>query len=473
MAKMEDLIDDASLNALVDDALTDDDETQKFNASSLLTPRKERGKVPGLTRGSSSGDETIDDAIDPSRLEEASAASSRGNGVPQITFDTIYKRAGLVTDSDAFTVYKLAQLYEDEEIASLDQQARAVAVRAILKSHNVDLERIFDDAVARRDALEGHDERLRQNIGRVEEQVKQENAALQAEIEEFANPRLQRMEANEQRVERLQRDYQRWEDRKAAEQERLSKILEPWGGDERLRATERIVTKPPRDDGYALSGEDVFDDPPGPAASAPRAETEKSNGVNGHGENWAFGEERSAEVSEASTVSVDDDLPSEYVAAARVRAGETDEFDFVRPSLRLPYSVHEGLLAGLACAIWIVAGILLTAQLVVDLEAYAAWGIGFGAPLVLALVFSTIYRRGGWFTGAFMMLMYSSIAAAFVAHYDVEKLTASLRAEPLVFVHEVGLPEAVGDNLRPLAASYADFLAGTFGLTPAAPADAS
>lgn len=454
MAGMDDLFDSEGIDALVDGALADDDETQKFTTKTLTKPKSRKGlhtpilSGKNMARGADKAAHSEDDTME--NIAEAQAAAG-GAGVPQMTLDTIFKRAGLATDHDSFTVYKLERLYNDEEIIGLDENARVAAVRAILKSHDVELSRIFDDAVARREALENHDERLKQNISRVEEQVRQENAALQAEIEEFANPRLQRMEANEQRLERLRRDYHRWHDRKQTEQGRLVQIVRPWGGDDRLKNTERVPALPATQPGIALSGQDVFDDPPGPAiAGAPPAASPRDQ--------WSLGE--------TSSGAVETELPSEFHAASTRGATDTDEFDFVRPPVRImPASALEGLAAALAIVVWAIGGILLTAQLVTDLRTGAAWGIALGAPLVLAIIMAVVLRNGGWATSFFMMLFYFSVVAIGVAHYNPQNLVESLTRKPLLFVEDAGLPPEFGERLSSLTTPYAELLADSLGLS--------
>ncbi len=475
MAGMDDLFDDESLDDLVDTALLEADTTDRIDAG-LLKPKKSR-RAPRLTarsREDDTMDETVDAASTPhletTKPHRAALGSRSTAAMPEMTFDSIYQRAGLTTDADSFTVYRLRDLYDDEEIAALEQTARVVAVKAVLKSHNVEIERIFDDAVARRDALESHDGRLRQNIERVEQQVEQENSALQAEIEEFANPRLQRMEANEERLRRLRRDYERWYDRMAAEQTNLAGILEPWGGDDRMKVTarlelpERAAAKDARSqEPYALSGADVFDDTSGPGRPIePPADEPKVQIA----DEWSMGsevEEIGAESSERHADAASDfdlDGPT-HTYEADAGASLSDEFSF-RPRYRTPDHAWQGVLAFLAVMVWIAGGVLLTAYLAVDLLTPLAWGIGLGAPVLLAFVFSTVFRRGGWFSGWFMMLLYFSVVAGAVAHAEAQKLVTSLTQDPLVFVSELGAADEVSDLARRATVPYARFVANAF-----------
>ena len=388
-----------------------------------------------------------------SKLRDSRTPKADGS---QIAVESIFKRAGLPSADSAFTVYRLEELFADENIADLSLSGRVSAIRAILKSHGVDVAQLFDDAVARKDALEDHDERLRQNIAKVEEQVLQENATLQAEIEEFANPRLLRMEANEQRIERLQNDYERWNERKLAEQGRIVSILEPLGDDKRLRPTARVdapASAAPKAV-FSLSGTDVFDDPPGPAGDS----------------GWELGDERSKP---RSSVMVEHDLDAEFHAAHDTGEDLTGEFEFQRTELRVPSTPLEGLLAGLALIAWIVGGVLLAAQLVMDLTPVAAWGIGLGAPLVLALVTSLAFRRGTWWSGAFMMLFYFSVAAFVAAHYNPQNLLTSLQSDPLPFIGGAGLSGGLDDSVSNFTVQYASMLESALGLPHNPPAAAN
>lgn len=467
-------MDDLNVEELIDSALGmgDGDDTKKFEAKKLFQPTQRKGlKTPVLSgadmASASSGgvpmseDETVEGLDETARMN---ADHLRENTGGQMSFDLIYGRSGL-PGADSFTVFRLEQLFDDEELAELDDRARVAAVRAILKSHDVELDQIVDDAVARRQALESHDTRLKSNISRVEEEIGKENTRLQSEIEEYASPRITKMEANNERLERLRRDYRDWFNRKQEEQSRIVTILEPWGGDERLRLTEKVdaveeagVATVPNP---AVSTDDVFE----PQTTPQQAVASDSE--------WKLGEEDSdpEPTQPRREPSVKTELPSEFRAAEAIDSSVTMDFDFGARA-RFPRTPLQGFVAALAILLWIFAGLLLTAQLVSEMVAAAAIGVALGLPLAAALVVSLATRSSGkWATGFFAVLLYASVGAFFAAHYDPGKLVQGLTHRPLLFVDELGLNSQTERTVHQLTAPYAQLIAGPLGASAELPVE--
>lgn len=485
MAGMDDLDFEGLIDGVFDaqDDVPDDDDTAKMDAAALFGPKGRKNlKTPVLSgrkmASESSAALPLQDEETVEMLADVDSAQRTQSG-----FGAVYSKAGLAGRD--FDIFKLEELYEDDEIRELAPASRKAAVRAILKSHRVDLQTILDDAVERRDALETHDARMKRGVNSIVARVDEDNAAIQAEIEAFANPRLQKMEANEVHAEQTRRKYRDWVERKQRELSRIVSIVEEWGGDDRLRVTEKVGavqdnarTVPNEAIPEALSGDDVFDGKSGSAAKiitlddvsrenarkqSRTVDEPSSSEPTSLGEEWSF-----SDVDEMKPGSVETEIPSTFhVAKADAeRADQTESFSFdADKPVYLPRTALEGIVAAFAVIIWIPAGLLLAAQLT-QVVALAAIGIGWGGPLIAAFVVTVGFGLAHKRVRFFSMFLFFSIVALGVAHYDPGNLHQALIKRPIWFADEAGLGEGAEESLARLTTPYGELLEQQLGLDP-------
>lgn len=476
-------MDDLNFEELVDGALgsgdakqlSDEDETAKFEMKKLFKPKDRNSlrtpvlsgkKMASDTHGGfpAMDDETAENLLDTKRMKASELAGSSDSDATD--FKKIYRRQGLPTEDDEFTVFRLEALFDDDELAELDDSARLAAVRAILKSHDVKLDAIFDDAVARRDALDTYDRRFKSKISRAEDAIREENAKLEKEIEEFAEPRVVKIESNNERLEAMRRTYRDWFERKQGEQARITEIIEPWGGDDRLRVTERVDSVPDAETQptAAVSTDEVFDGP---------SQLEESSAAEHVTGPWKMGDGSEAAEQGREPSSVETELPNERVVAPeKPDASVTGEFA-LQPRLRLPVTPLQGLVAAIAILAWLMVGMLAPAQLV-KMEAPFAIGLSFGVPVLVALIVSSLTRAGNrWSTGFFAVLVYTSFAALLVVHLVRPAVfVRSLTERPIWFIDEAGLGEEVEQTFYRAWGPYAEFVGDQLGVESTESADA-
>ncbi len=450
-------IDDLNFEDLVDGAINTIDEakTERFAAAKLIKPKARAGSSivsskGSATRGTGTGDETIEVLEDTARMDPNAPPDIPGKA-DQSSFDHIYLRSGV--EAGEFTVFRLEDLFNDEDLAALDEKSRVAAVRAILKSHDVDIEAIVEDAVARRAALDSHDNRLKSNIQRVEREMEKENSKLQAEIEEYATPRIERMEKNNERVERLRHDYSEWFERKEDEGARILSILEPWGGDDRLRATERLEIAPPSAPMRAVSGDEAFE--PQASVAAPKP-VDASVLLAAQADQWDF-------PAEDPTI----EPPSVTKRAASGPRAEladaTGDFEYYPPKMRIPRTPVQWLFTLFTIAVACVVAILLAAQLS-NVEAAGAILLGIVAAPLLALVPTVASRQRSDFWSGWVVWWCLFLIVGFgFAHLDGANLTTNLTKRPLWFIDEVGLNAEVEEAVHQVTRPYAELVAPILG----------
>ncbi|HEY7370267.1 MAG TPA: hypothetical protein VIA29_10300 [Thermoanaerobaculia bacterium] len=159
----------------------------------------------------------------------ARAQGSSGDAIPD--FAAIYKAAGIADPRHGFGAYKVLEILSSPEFAGLDARARASTLSGFLKmnpSGPVPIREVIQDAVQRDQALDRFEEFLRKKLESRAEEVRAENARLQAEMDALARKNRERMEASEKAIESERRRFADWQGRKQAEEEKLYRAVEPF-----------------------------------------------------------------------------------------------------------------------------------------------------------------------------------------------------------------------------------------------------
>lgn len=146
-------------------------------------------------------------------------------------FETIYRSAGITDPAHGYSASKVQEILSSPEFAPLENKAKAAALAGFLKmnpSGPVPLADVIQDAVRRDQALDKFEEILRANIDRRAGQIEQDNARLQAEIDELTRRNRELMEANRRTLEAEQEKLSVWKTRKKIEEHRLFEAIAPF-----------------------------------------------------------------------------------------------------------------------------------------------------------------------------------------------------------------------------------------------------
>ncbi|HYG65239.1 MAG TPA: hypothetical protein VEL74_21845 [Thermoanaerobaculia bacterium] len=210
-------------------------------AAGASHPAAGSGAMPAARPGKPTDVREILGSIPEARIDEQAlprsgatagapaAAGTAGLEIPD--FEAIYKAAGISEPPHGYTAFKVLEILESDHFAGLDHKARAAALAGFLKMNPtgpVPIADVIQDAVRRDQALDKFEELLRGKLAARAQSVEQENARLQAEIDELVRRHQETMEANRKAVEAEQARLGQWQVRKRIEERRLYESVGPF-----------------------------------------------------------------------------------------------------------------------------------------------------------------------------------------------------------------------------------------------------
>ena len=391
--------------------------------------------------------------VSQSRTEQATnpVINTQQKSPTGLSILEVYKNAGLGVEKDKnFNVFRVESMLDDTSIIDLDERAKEAAIVMALKTHNIDMASVVEDGKDHLVALEAHDARLKEELDGMKARLEEENGRLHAEIERYANPRLERMEANQEKIDALAATYEKWRAEKEVEDNRLGKMVKRWTGKHvHVQAPPGLAAKPKRaTEPLPLFGKEMDDR----EQSQPEATPFLAPIV------LEPSDMESALVHESEVIKVREDVraPSEAV------------------DLTSDMTIHSDGKKGsdIAYYFWMVASVVLwlfgglnLAIIIETMKPVAALGLSFGIPLGIALFMGMISKGHGRWLGYIAFLGYCGLAIIFIAHLDIDNLAKLLSQDPIwltessnVDGHAFVLPEVIGKGLTSISNGYGEFL---------------
>jgi len=99
-----------------------------------------------------------------------------------ISFDDVFKAAGIVTPSDGLTIDRLCEFLNTEALRNLDRSAAQQEIARTFASENVDPARVVRDAISRDQALDAFADSVFKKRQRWVEEQKQQIRAIEQQI---------------------------------------------------------------------------------------------------------------------------------------------------------------------------------------------------------------------------------------------------------------------------------------------------
>jgi len=146
-------------------------------------------------------------------------------------FERVYESAGISEPQHGFSVYKLIEMLEAEELSSLDQATRATVITGMLRhlpSGKVSMKDIIQDAALRDRALDAFEKFLNDRAAAAEQELAAHNQQLQNEIDEVTTRNQELIAANLACIGEEQERLAQWQERKRREESRLYDAISPF-----------------------------------------------------------------------------------------------------------------------------------------------------------------------------------------------------------------------------------------------------
>jgi hypothetical protein len=150
------------------------------------------------------------------------AVSFEGPVADTATHDDIYSAARIATPPHGYTILKVAQMLESEHIRELPADVRRKSVLVALDAAGVPVEQIVDDAVQRDRALDTYERVLEQNLEALRVSAAEDNARLEAEVEQRLRELRAAIDRNNQAVAQAREQLAVWRAGKRAEEARIA-----------------------------------------------------------------------------------------------------------------------------------------------------------------------------------------------------------------------------------------------------------
>ncbi len=160
------------------------------------------------------------------------------------SFDDIYRKSPCksATTTAEYTILKVADMVNSEELHGLSPAARHCALMMALKAAGVAVEDMLQDAVQRQRVLNESEGAQLQRLQEFETSKQNENERLANEMETISCQYRTRIAAGVEEMERERDAFRDWQERKAREQRRIAEAAAACVSDDMASSSNASVT---------------------------------------------------------------------------------------------------------------------------------------------------------------------------------------------------------------------------------------
>ncbi len=144
------------------------------------------------------------------------------------SFDDIYKAAEIRVPAHGFTIFKIADMLVSEHIRNLPSEVKRSSVLLALETAGVKLQEIIEDAVRRDRALDTFESIQKRTLEQLESQKKNDNLAIQAEIDRLVKEHQAKIQLNNDQVAKQKDQLAKWSRQKQQEEQRIADAIAPF-----------------------------------------------------------------------------------------------------------------------------------------------------------------------------------------------------------------------------------------------------
>ena len=209
----------------------------------MSTEKKKKWFEHFVTVSDSSGQESIqheDEPVTGKSVKAPLEKSVKINDEPVLSsekadqfvltsdFSQIYTAAEIEVPAHGYTVYKIMELMDSDDLKSMTPEVKKSAITAALKITNVNINDVIKDAVARDKALDAYENMKLKSIGDFEKRKISENESIQREIEEFLKAKNEQIGINKKNIEDAKSGLAEWQRIKQAEEQKIFDAVTPF-----------------------------------------------------------------------------------------------------------------------------------------------------------------------------------------------------------------------------------------------------
>jgi hypothetical protein len=160
------------------------------------------------------------------------------------SFDDIYRKSPCksATTTAEYTILKVADMVNSEDLHGLSPAARHSALMMALKAAGVAVEDMLQDAVQRQRVLNESEESQLHRLQEFEAAKMRENERLSNEMETICSQYRTRIAAGVEEIDRERGGFRDWQERKAREQRRIAEAAAACVSDDAASSSNASVT---------------------------------------------------------------------------------------------------------------------------------------------------------------------------------------------------------------------------------------
>lgn len=133
------------------------------------------------------------------------------SGVDLMTFEEIYRSAGIKGPRLGYTIGKVIEMLHSEHIKSLPAEMKRSSLLMALEAAGVQVDEVLQDATLRQRAINSYEAIQRKHLEEYEARKAQDNCAIQAEAERVAAEYAARISGNLDEVAHEKDSFRKWQ----------------------------------------------------------------------------------------------------------------------------------------------------------------------------------------------------------------------------------------------------------------------
>jgi hypothetical protein len=158
---------------------------------------------------------------EPGTDSRADALSSgngfASSGVDLMSFEEIYRSAGIKGPRLGYTIGKVIEMLHSEHIKSLPAEMKRSSLLMALEAAGVQVDEVLQDATLRQRAINSYEAIQRKHLEEYEARKAQDNCAIQAEAERVAAEYAARISGSLDEIAREKESFRKWQAKKQHE----------------------------------------------------------------------------------------------------------------------------------------------------------------------------------------------------------------------------------------------------------------